>query len=130
MNWVRMKWKSEWESMVKQGSGGDSSVRQNEIVDEMMEPILEDMKLREEDEVAVLINGLGATPLEEQYIAFKRVHTVLTNRKIKIYHVYTGEFATSMEMAGMSISLFKLDDELKALLSKPAATPFFVQPQL
>ena len=126
----------ENEMEIGMGIHGEAGIRRgqlstaNEIVDEMMEPILEDMKLREEDEVAVLINGLGATPLEEQYIAFKRVHTVLTNRKIKIYHVYTGEFATSMEMAGMSISLFKLDDELKALLSKPAATPFFVQPQL
>ncbi|MDD2476913.1 MAG: dihydroxyacetone kinase subunit DhaK, partial [Dysgonamonadaceae bacterium] len=85
---------------------------------------------REDSEVAVLINGLGATPLEEQYIAYQHVHRILKAHDIQIYHVYTGEFATSMEMAGFSISLFRLDDELKRLLSKPASTPFFFQKQL
>lgn len=102
----------------------------NEIVDEMMKNILEDMELEEGDEVAVLMNGLGATPLEEQYIAYNRVHDVLQEKKIKVFHVYAGEFATSMEMAGLSVSLFKLDDELKKYLSRPANTPFFVQDQL
>ena len=126
----------ENEMEIGMGIHGEAGIRRGqlntaeEIVDEMMNPILDDLKLEPGDEVAVLMNGLGSTPMEEQYIAFKRVHAILTNRKIKIYHVYTGEFATSMEMAGMSISLFKLDDELKPLLSKPATTPFFVQPQL
>jgi dihydroxyacetone kinase-like protein len=102
----------------------------DEIVDEMMKPILDDADLGNGDEVAVLMNGLGATPLEEQYIAYKRVHDILTSRGIGIFHVYAGEFATSMEMAGLSISVFKLDEELKRLLSKPAYTPFFSQPQL
>lgn len=102
----------------------------DEIVDEMMKPILDDADLGNGDEVAVLMNGLGATPLEEQYIAYKRVHDILTPRGIGIFHVYAGEFATSMEMAGLSISVFKLDEELKRLLSKPAYTPFFSQPQL
>ncbi len=126
----------ENEMEIGMGIHGEAGIRRGqlntaeEIVDEMMNPILDDLKLEPGDEVAILMNGLGSTPMEEQYIAFKRVHAILTNRKIKIYHVYTGEFATSMEMAGMSISLFKLDDELKPLLSKPATTPFFVQPQL
>jgi phosphoenolpyruvate---glycerone phosphotransferase subunit DhaK len=55
---------------------------------------------------------------------------VLAEKGIKVFKVYIGEFATSMEMAGASISLLKLDDELKALLSKPAHTPFFEQKQL
>ena len=77
----------ENEMEIGMGIHGEAGIRRgqlstaNEIVDEMMEPILEDMKLREEDEVAVLINGLGATPLEEQYIAFKRVAYCLDKQK-------------------------------------------------
>ena len=76
------------------------------------------------------MNGLGATPLEEQYIAFRRVHEILSDKGVSIYHTFVGEFATSMEMAGFSISLFKLDEELKRLLAKPANTPFYTQFQL
>lgn len=126
----------ENEMEIGMGIHGESGTRRgllapaNEIVKEMMEPILADMKLVAGDEVAVLINGLGATPLEEQYIAYKAVHEILSEKGIKIFHVYAGEYATSMEMAGFSISLFHLDDELKRFLSKPAETPFFVQNQL
>jgi dihydroxyacetone kinase-like protein len=61
---------------------------------------------------------------------YRRVARVLAGKKIRVFKVYIGEFATSMEMAGASISLLKLDDELKNLLSKPAYTPFFEQKQL
>lgn len=126
----------ENEMEIGMGIHGEAGIRRgqmasaDEIVDEMMKPILDDADLGNGDEVAVLMNGLGATPLEEQYIAYKRVHDILTSRGIGIFHVYAGEFATSMEMAGLSISVFKLDEELKRLLSKPAYTPFFSQPQL
>jgi dihydroxyacetone kinase-like protein len=126
----------ENEMEIGMGIHGEAGIRRgqmasaDEIVDEMMKPILDDADLGNGDEVAVLMNGLGATPLEEQYIAYKRVHDILTSRGIGIFHVYAGEFATSMEMAGLSISVFKLDEELKRLLSKPAHTPFFSQPQL
>lgn len=100
------------------------------VVDEMLRPILEDLPFRRGDEVAVLINGLGATPKEELYVLFRRVNQILGAEGIKVFHTYVGEFATSMEMAGASISLLRLDDELKRLLAKPANTPFFVQKQL
>jgi len=100
------------------------------IVEEMMDLILKDMPLSKGSEVAVLVNGLGSTPLEEQYLAYNHVHTALTGRGLSIFHAYIGEFATSMEMAGISISVFNLDSELKYLLSKPAKTPFFSQAQL
>jgi len=58
------------------------------------------------------------------------VDKIPKNLNIKIFHVYAGEFATSMEMAGFSISVCKLDDELRRLLAKPARTPFFEQAQL
>ena len=102
----------------------------DEIVDEMMEPILKDIPYRAGDEVAVLINGLGATPLEEQYVMFRRVKQILDEKGISVWHTYVGEYATSMEMAGASVSLLRLDDELKGWLAAPADTPFFKQFQL
>ena len=68
--------------------------------------------------MAVLINGLGATPKEEMYVLYRKVGLILKEKKISVYHVYVGEFATSLEMAGASISLLKLDDELTKLLGK------------
>jgi dihydroxyacetone kinase-like protein len=102
----------------------------DKVVDTMMTAILEDLPFKKGDEVAVLINGLGATPKEEMYIAYHRIDRILKECGISVFHVYVGEFATSMEMAGFSISLLKLDDEMKQLLAKPARTPFFEQAQL
>lgn len=100
------------------------------VVDEMMAPILADLPFAKGDEVAVLVNGLGATPKEELYVLFRRVSGVLKAAGISIFHVYLGEYATSMEMAGASISLLKLDEELKRLIARPALSPFFEQTQL
>lgn len=102
----------------------------DEVVDQMLLPILEDLPYKNGDEVSVLMNGLGGTPKEELYIMFRRVHHILKNKGIRIFNTYVGEFATSMEMAGASISILKLDKELKRLLSKPAHSPFFEQIQL
>ena len=100
------------------------------VVTKMMDAILADMPLIKGDEVSVLVNGLGATPNEELYIAYRCVDKILKNLGVKVFHVYAGEFATSMEMAGFSISVCKLDDELRRLLARPARTPFFEQVQL
>ena len=102
----------------------------DDVVDTMVTAILEDLPFGKDDEVAVLINGLGATPKEEMYIAYRRISQILKETGIAPFHVYVGEFATSMEMAGFSISLLKLDDELKTLLARPARSPFFEQAQL
>jgi dihydroxyacetone kinase-like protein len=96
----------------------------------MLDAIIADLPFNKGDEVAVLMNGLGATPKEELYIMYRKVHEMLQEKGISVFHVYVGEFATSMEMAGASISLLKLDDELKTYLAKPARTPFFEQVQL
>ena len=93
----------------------------------MMDKILGDLPFSSGDEVAVIVNGLGATPKEELYIAYRKVYQILTEKKIKIYRKYIGEYATSMEMAGMSISLLHLDAELKELLDMPCYSPFFEQ---
>ena len=124
---------SEDEMEIGMGIHGEPGIRRgklrfaDEIVDEMLHPILQDLPYVDGDEVAVLINGLGATPLEEQYVMYRRVKQILDEKGIKVFHTYVGEYATSMEMAGASISLLKLDDELKAYLSAPANTPFFKQ---
>ena len=102
----------------------------DEIVESIMNSILNDLPFKKGDEVSVLVNGLGATPREELYIVFRKVSQILDIENINIYNAYIDEFATSMEMAGMSISLLKLDDELKNFLNKPANTPFFKQTEL
>ncbi len=126
----------ENEMEIGMGIHGEPGIRRgpirpaDEIVDEMLGAILKDLPYRKGDEVAVLINGLGATPLEELYVLFKRVKEVLDDNGITIFHAYVGEYATSLEMAGASISLLKLDDELKSLVATSARTPFFEQATL
>ncbi|MFC3075674.1 dihydroxyacetone kinase subunit DhaK [Shinella pollutisoli] len=95
------------------------------VVDEMMARIFAEQDYKAGDSVAVLVNGLGGTPLEELYILFRRVGQLLDERSVTVKHVWIGEFATSMEMAGASISVTHLDEELDRLIGKPAGTPFF-----
>jgi len=99
----------------------------NEIAEIMTTKIINDLPFKKGDEVAVLVNGLGATPPEELYILWNRVYDLLLDYGIKTYKCYIGEYATSMEMAGCSISLLRLDDELKKLLDVPAYSPFLPQ---
>ena len=74
-------------------------------------------------EVALMINGLGATPLMELYILNNEVEKILSSKSIKIHRSLVGNFMTSLEMAGCSVTMLKLDDELKALLDAPCYTP-------
>lgn len=99
----------------------------DQVTERMMSAILEDLEPQSGERVAVMVNGLGATPPEELYIMYRRVHEILATRDVGVHRAYVGEYATSMEMAGASITLFRLDDELAALLDHPAQTPFFVQ---
>ncbi|MGD2049328.1 MAG: dihydroxyacetone kinase subunit DhaK [Chloroflexota bacterium] len=99
----------------------------DEIAERMTNAILDDLKPERGDRLAVMVNGLGATPPEELYILFGKAHDLLTERGLQIYRPYIGEFATSMEMAGASFTFFRLDDELIELLDAPANTPFFTQ---
>ena len=124
------------EMEIGMGIHGEPGIRRGklrpaeEVVNEMTKAILDDLPYEAGDEVAVLLNGLGGTPKEELYIVYRRVAQILEERRISVCHVYAGEFATSMEMAGFSISLMRLDQELKQLLARPADTPFFTQVQL
>jgi len=97
----------------------------DEIAVHLTTPLIEDLGLGRGDRVAVLVNGLGATPLEELYVLFRKVSELLDEAGITVDRNYIGEFATSLEMAGASVSLLKLDDERLALLNAPAHSPFF-----
>ena len=99
----------------------------DELAEESVNAILADMPLAEGDEVALLINGLGGTSLEELYILNNSVRMQLEAKGIKVYRSWTGEYATSMEMMGASISICKVDDELKGYFDYPINTPFLCQ---
>ena len=117
-------------------------VSANEIVAEMVEAILTDRKpifdedgnrtgtadpvFNSGDEVALMVNGLGGTPISELYIVYGIAHDLLEERGIKVWRSYVGEYCTSLEMAGMSITLCKVDDELKKLFTAPAEIPIRV----
>jgi dihydroxyacetone kinase-like protein len=96
------------------------------IADQLVDAILEDMPLGAGDQVDVLVNGLGATPPEELYILFRHVNARLGNANIVIRRAWIGEYATSLEMAGASLSILRVDDELARLLDATADSPFFV----
>lgn len=96
----------------------------DELVDHLLEKILADIDYSG-SEVAVMVNGLSGTPLMELYIVNKRVHDVLSSKGIKVHKSLVGEFMTSLEMTGFSVTLLKLDEELKELLDSPADTPAF-----
>jgi dihydroxyacetone kinase-like protein len=99
----------------------------DQITGRMMAAILADLRPAAGDRMAVMVNGLGATPPEELYIIFRKAHAILAEQGIGIHRAYVGEYATSMEMAGASVTLMRLDDELAGLLDYPAQTPFFTQ---
>ncbi|SCW66663.1 dihydroxyacetone kinase, N-terminal domain [Rhizobium mongolense subsp. loessense] len=96
------------------------------LVDEMISRLLEEgPDDKGHRRLAVMVNGLGATPLEELYIAFRRVGNVLAAQGLHVVMPLVGSFATSMEMAGLSVTLCFLDDELEKLLSAQATCPFW-----
>ena len=99
----------------------------DELAAESLETLLKDMPVAAGEEVALLINGLGATSIEELYILFNSVAQQLEDKGISIYRPFVGEYATSMEMMGASISIMKVDEETKAMLDMPVNTPFYCQ---
>ncbi len=97
----------------------------DDVADLVLDKILADMPVERGSRVSVMVNGLGATPREELLIVYRRVAERLTERGVQPILPHVGEYATSMEMAGLSVTVFKLDDELEALLRAPANTPFY-----
>ncbi|WP_342559682.1 dihydroxyacetone kinase subunit DhaK [Psychrobacillus sp. FSL W7-1457] len=97
----------------------------DELADRMTTDLIKDLGINEEDEIAVLVNGFGATPLQELYLLNNSVTRVLSQKNIKVNRMFVGNYMTSIDMAGASLTFLKLDDELKELLSKPSDTPAF-----
>jgi dihydroxyacetone kinase-like protein len=94
----------------------------SEIAEEMLEPIVSDLKLARGDSVLAFVNGLGGTPLIELYLLFNEVVKGLGERGVSIDRSLVGNYITSLEMAGCSITLLRLDDELAGLWDAPVKT--------
>ena len=99
----------------------------DETAERLLETILGELSLTEGDRVAVLVNGLGSTTLMELYVVFRKTADILSSRGIRIHRSYVGEYVTSLEMGGCSISVMKLDDELAMLIDDPCDSPALVQ---
>ena len=96
------------------------------LVDDLCEIIFKDFELLSKDKVSIMINSLGATPLEELYIVSKRVNEIFSKLEIDIIKSYVGRYATSLEMAGMSITVLKLNDDLSKALLDHSECPFWI----
>jgi dihydroxyacetone kinase len=121
------------EMEIGMGIHGEAGIRRgpmgtaDEIAKILVDSIILDLPFHVGDEVAVLVNSLGGTPLEELYVLYRRVAELIEKAGLNIYRPYVGRFACSMEMQGASLTLMKLDSEFKQLLDAPAETPFFIQ---
>ena len=92
----------------------------NDIVDELLAAVVGDLPYNRGDGVALMINGLGGTPISELYLLYGRAHKQLAERGIEVKRSYVGEYCTSLDMAGASLTLVRLDDEIDDLLGEPA----------
>jgi len=115
------------------GIHGERGVRRgrletaDRIAEDLLGKISGDLALSRGDEVAVLVNGLGATPLEELYVLYRYVSRSLEGIGVRVRRPYIGEFATSLEMAGASLSVMRVTPDLAPLLDAPARSPFYRQ---
>jgi dihydroxyacetone kinase-like protein len=99
----------------------------DEVAQMMMDIVLPDLPMQSGDELCLLISGLGSTPLMELYILYRKVGKILEDKNISVYRSYVGDYFTSLEMAGVTVTLMKLDAELKELLDMPADAVHFKQ---
>ncbi len=101
------------------GTERTEAMKADEVVDELLGSVIEDIPYEEGDEVALMVNGMGGTPLMELFVVNRRAHQILEEKGIKVHKTFVGEYMTSLEMAGVSLTLLKLDDEMKELLDAP-----------
>ncbi len=97
----------------------------DELAERMVTSLIEELNLQSGDEATLLVNGFGATPLQELYLLNNSVHRILSEKKIKVYRTFVGNYMTSIDMAGASVSLLKMDDQLKELIDSESDTPAF-----
>ncbi|MBE7148943.1 dihydroxyacetone kinase subunit DhaK [Bacillus mycoides] len=103
----------------------EKTMSADELANRMTNDLMKDLGVKDGEEIALLVNGFGGTPLQELYLFNNAVTRELAARNIKINRVFVGNYMTSIDMAGMSLTVMKLDDELKTLLSKECNTPAF-----
>lgn len=99
----------------------------SELAEEIVERLMEELRVEDSETVCVLVNGMGSTPLMELYILYREVYRSLERRGIQIEKSYVGEFMTSLEMAGASVSILVLDEKRRRFLLAPADTDGFRQ---
>jgi dihydroxyacetone kinase, DhaK subunit len=97
----------------------------DELAKRMLDRVLPDLPFSSGDEVALLVNGFGATPLQELYLLNNSVGRLLDGAGIRTHRCFVGNYMTSIDMAGASVSLLRLDSEMKALLDAPSSAPAF-----
>jgi dihydroxyacetone kinase-like protein len=95
----------------------------DEIVEMLMEVVIKDIPYKSGDEVLLFVNSMGGTPLIELYLAYRKAHQLASQHGLKVVRNLIGPYITSLEMAGVSITLLKMDDELKVLWDAPVHTP-------
>ncbi|KGA98953.1 dihydroxyacetone kinase subunit K [Alkalihalobacillus alcalophilus ATCC 27647 = CGMCC 1.3604] len=96
-----------------------------ELAEVLFQKVNNDLNLQEREEVAILVNGLGATPLMELYVLHYNLKALLDKKKLQVVDTIVGEWMTSLEMSGVSITILRLDDQLKTLLKQEADTVAF-----
>jgi phosphoenolpyruvate---glycerone phosphotransferase subunit DhaK len=94
----------------------------NEIIDEMVGTVVADKPYEPGARIALMVNGLGSTPISELYLLYGRAHERLVEKGLEVHRAYVGNYCTALDMAGASITLLELDDEIDALLDAPAST--------
>ena len=105
------------------GIGRRNVMTADEISYEMIEALIRDLDVRPGDEITLLVNGFGGTPLHELYVLCNSARRELNERGVKVYRTFVGDYMTSIDMQGTSISLLKMDELLKILLSAECDTP-------
>lgn len=100
----------------------------DEIAKTLLDACIKDLNLKAGEEVAVMAQGNGGTPNMEKFVFYRSIHKYLTEKGIKIFTAWVGEFMTSLEMAGGSVTLLRVDEELKRLLTAPSETIAIKQP--
>lgn len=117
------------EMVISMGIYGELGLRRGSlesagsIAQQLVSAVLDDLPFRQGYQVAVLVNSLGATPPEELYVFYRSVAQILKERGIAVYRCFVGEYATSLEMAGRSLSQLRLNEERIRLLNAPALSP-------
>ena len=93
------------------------------LMDEVFEAVSSDLPFKSGDKVGVMVNGLGGTPLSELYVLYRRAAQLCQKKGLTVVRNYVGNYCTALEMAGMSLTLIRLDDELEKLMAAPAEIP-------